>query len=314
MSSNQPNISEHQIPEISLNLNVEKKNIESYFYSINPDQIPYVPSQKNKEVEIKNYNLIDSEYIKSYMKEVEEKVLHKSESSSETKPVNYEYELKQILRNKEEANKYINTNIDEAIMKYRQILIDIDDITKFLSSPSSASAFTSNSEVVMKILEQKKLIMSNLSLGYTKRQMFKESIDLDLYILSDDKKFDKAYGRLIKSYTMLDDLDKANFYYDLMKKTFGNEVLSKYTSIFSNLENKNLRADEGLKLLSKKSIVQEKNRKEESAVSQIGDDDEKTSKTSSIGYRILNVFFGSTLLVGSTLLLGYLFKNKNKFL
>lgn len=314
MSSNQPNTSEHQIPEVSLNLNVEKKNIESYFYSINPDKIPYVPSQKNKEIEIKNYNLIDSEYIKSYMKEVEEKVLHKSESSSETKPVNYEYELKQILRNKEEANKYINTNIDEAIMKYRQILIDIDDITKFLSSPSSASAFTSNSEVVMKILEQKKLIMSNLSLGYTKRQMFKESIDLDLYILSDDKKFDKAYGRLINSYTMLDDLDKANFYYDLMKKTFGNEVLSKYTSIFSNLENKNLRADEGLKLLSKKSIVQEKNRKEESAVSQIGDDDEKTSKTSSIGYRILNVFFGSTLLVGSSLLLGYLFKNKNKFL
>jgi hypothetical protein len=314
MSSNQPNISEHQIPEVSLNLNVEKKNIESYFYFTNPDQIPYVPSQKNKEIEIKNYNLIDSEYIKSYMKEVEEKVLHKSESSSETKPVNYEYELKQILRNKEEANKYINTNIDEAIMKYRQILIDIDDITKFLSSPSSASAFTSNSEVVMKILEQKKLIMSNLSLGYTKRQMFKESIDLDLYILSDDKKFDKAYGRLINSYTMLDDLDKANFYYDLMKKSFGNEVLSKYTSIFSNLENKNLRADEGLKLLSKKSIVQEKNRKEESAVSQIGDDDEKTSKTSSIGYRILNVFFGSTLLVGSSLLLGYLFKNKNKFL
>lgn len=312
MSSNQPNISEHQIPEVSLNLNVEKKNIESYFYFINPDQIPYVnsnPSQKNKEIEIKNYNLIDSEYIKSYIKEVEEKVLNKSESSTETKPVNYEYELKQILRNKEEANKYINTNIDEAIMKYRQILIDIDDITKFLSSPSS-----SNSEVVMKILEQKKLIMSNLSLGYTKRQMFKESIDLDLYILSEDKKFDKAYGRLINSYTMLDDLDKANFYYDLMRKSFGNEVLSKYTSIFSNLDNKNLRADEGLKLLSKKSIVQEKNRKEESAVSQIGDDDEKTSKTSSIGYRILSVFFGSTLLVGSSLLLGYLFKNKNKFL
>lgn len=297
--------SEHYLPEPTLNLTLDRKNVESYML---------FNESATRQVTLKDYVITDSEYVKSLLNQIDDKVMNHSESTYEVKPINYELELKNVLEQKDEANKLINTKVDEAISIYRKIIFDIEDCTKGLTDRDFEK-----SEVLRKIFEQKKLIMSNLSLAYTKKQIFKESIELDLYILGIDRKFEKSYGRLINAYCQLDQLDQANHYANTMKSIFGSSVIDKYAGIFENLETKNRKADENLRLISKRSNLNSK--KESEIISEIGDekDDEnqlaQTKKEKEgFGSKFFKFLFGTSMIVGSSVWLYYLFKNKSKYM
>lgn len=297
--------SEHYLPEPALNLTLARKNVESYML---------FSDSATRQVAIKDYLVTDSEYVKSLLNQIDDKVMNHSDSTYEVKPINYELELKNVLEQKDEANKLINTKVDEAISIYRKVIFDIEDCTKNLTD----SHFEKN-ETLKKIFEQKKLIMSNLSLAYTKKQNFKESIELDLYILGIDRKFEKSYGRLINSYTQLDQLETANHYATTMKSIFGSGVIDKYSAIFDNLEAKNRKADENLRLFSKRSNLNSK--KESEIISEIGDDkDDENQITKSkkenegFGSKFTKFLFGTSIIIGSTFWLYYLFKNKSKYM
>lgn len=299
-------ILEHSLPEPSLNITLEKKFIESYALRNELD---------SKQIQLNEYNISTSDYVKSLWSDIDKSVMQNSESTLEVKPINLKKELEVILAKKKIANDLIGSKIDEAIAKYNEILADIYDSTKDIDQRTADAETKSD---IMKIFDQRKLIMSNLSLGYTKKQLFKETIALDTQILAIDNKFDKSYGRLINAYIQIGELDKANEWARRMKDIFGSAIASneKYLPIFNNLESSNRRADERLNLLSKKSSIL---RKEDPPVSEIGDEEEEKGvvekkRSRSILSSFVHLLFGGGLIIGSSVWLYYLFKNKQKFI
>lgn len=289
---------EHYLEEPTINLTLEKKYVDSFKYGM---EIP------SKPISLQNYHISNGEHVKSLIQNIENTVIRHSESTLESKPIDYEKELKQLLVKKQKANKLINTNLEEAIVAYNNLLYDIEDVTVGITN----KLVDSNSEV-KEILNQNKLILSNLSLAYSKKQNFKRSIELDLQILGMDNKFDKSYARLVNSYTTINDLNQANFYADLMKKTFSSEVLNKYSNILEALDKKNRDADESLRKLSKRSM--EKRRESEIAISELNEEKDEQNDKNGVGGRMLKILFGTTFLIGSSLMLFLLFKNRSKFL
>lgn len=291
---------EHYLDEPSLDLTLEKKYVDSF---------KHVMENPSKPITLKNYSISNGEHVKSLIQNIENTVIRHSESTLESKPIDYEKELSILMTKKQKANKLINTNLDEAILAYNNLLYDIEDVSVGMTN----KLLDSNAHV-KEIFNQNKLILSNLSLAYSKKQNYRTSIELDLKILGMDNKFDKSYARLVNSYTALNDLNQANYYADLMNKTFSSDVLSKYTNILDSLKRKNQEADESLRKLSKRSM--EKRRESEIAVSELNDEKEDGQANNSNGYggRMLRFIFGTSFLIGSSVMLFFLFRNRSKFL
>ena len=77
--------------------------------------------------------------------------------------------------------------------------------------------------------------MSNLSLCYTKTEKYKESIELDLTIISTDPMYDKSYVRLFKNYKQLNQIVQAVYFGDILLK-FDNETKNKYKEEIADIE------------------------------------------------------------------------------
>lgn len=291
---------EHYLEEPVLNLQVDKKDIDAYKTN----------SSITQTIDLKDYKISDAEFVKNFYSDIEYKVLKQSESTLEIKPINFNQVLQQTINNKLEANKLIQQNLDKAIEEYKKVLFEIDDATKSIPDRD----FEIN-KTIKDIMEQKKLILSNLSLCYTKKDMYKESIEIDTFILSMDKNFEKSLFRLINCFTKLGKLENANYYANLAKSKFNSSTLSKYDNILNNLENKNNQADESLKKFSRKAIKRENENKTEIGTERFESND--NNKVSTIGgsffYQIMKFIFGSVMIVASSGALFFLYKNRHRY-
>jgi tetratricopeptide (TPR) repeat protein len=221
--------SEHHLDEYLISYKTEKENLDTYSHRL---------EHPKKQIEVKNYKISNGEFVKSFVKDLSEKVVHNSESTLEAKVKTYEEDLDYFLRGKNIANEMIKTNVDNAILEYNKLIREIDDLAREFREEMY------DDRIIQEIFTQRKLILSNLSLAYSKKHMYKESIEIDRTIISMDPKFDKSYARLINSCLETDNIHNANFYANMMKTNFNESTLSKYADILKKLEEGNKKADE----------------------------------------------------------------------
>jgi len=303
------------LKEPSLNISSERKYLDTYKYYTEP---------ASKQIDLKDYSVSDSDYIKKLYDDVENTIINKSDSTLEVKPIDYEKMEKYIISAKLEANKIKDVDINAAIDQYKELIYYIDDGTKTLTD----NLIDAN-ETLKSIFNQRKLIYSNLALMHMKNKNYKKCIEMDLYIISADRKFEKSYVRLINCYTCLDSLSEANHYANLMKEIFNSQTISKYKEYFDVLERKNDAADQSLKKLSKKSKMMQNSKSEKlnnmdeselnKDVSTVDTGDNTTkSKHNKIKKKDgfinkLFLFFGSTMIIVSSGFLVFLYFNRNNY-
>ena len=132
--------------------------------------------------------------------------------------------LKEIIEDKNKINEYTkNGNYIEAEKGYQEIINKINNLPK--------------EELNEEIFNQKKLILSNLSLSLTKQKKIKEAKKCDIEIIKKlDNKFSKSYARLINNYLDEKNVSCANYYYSIMKKECKKEEINNFSDIIKRLE------------------------------------------------------------------------------
>jgi len=148
------------------------------------------------------------------------KTEEKKEKPKEVKKTDYTPLINELKTIKTEGNDLYNKkSYEEAAEKYKQ---GYDKIKKEL--PNIEKEHNSQTEQLLTLYKQ---ISSNLSSCYTKLGKYQESIDLDLKIIEQDPKFDKAYARLFNNYMKLDKKDQALTHGESLLQ-FDDETKKKY--------------------------------------------------------------------------------------
>ena len=156
--------------------------------------------------------------------------------------------LNDILNAKAEANKFISEKkYSQAEISYKKLLNEIENLLK-----------DENIENKDEIINQKKLIMSNLSFSLFKQYKVTEGMKYDRIIIKKlDKSFAKSYARLIDGYLQCDKIKMANYHYDLMKQYVDEETINKCSDIINKLKEKVKKEDQSLdSILMLKSLIQ----------------------------------------------------------
>ena len=133
--------------------------------------------------------------------------------------------LKEIIEDKNKINEYTkNGNYIEAEKGYQEIINKINNLPK--------------EELNEEILNQKKLILSNLSLSLTKQKKIKEAKKYDIEIIRTlDKKFAKSYARLINAYLDENNISCARYHYNLMNDNCSKEDINKFPEVIKRIDN-----------------------------------------------------------------------------
>ena len=107
-----------------------------------------------------------------------------------------------------------------------------------------------NLENKEEIINQKKLIMSNLSFCLFKQYKVTEGMKYDRIIIKKlDKTFAKSYARLIDGYLQCDKISMANYHYDLMKQYVDEETIKKCSEVIDKLKEKVKNKDQSVENL-----------------------------------------------------------------
>ena len=117
--------------------------------------------------------------------------------------------LNDILNEKSKINSLVSQKkYHQAEISYKKLLEDIENLLK-----------KENLEDKDEIINQKKLIMSNLSFCLFKQYKVTEGMKYDRIIIKKlDKSFAKSYARLIDGYLQSDKISMAYYHYDLYIK------------------------------------------------------------------------------------------------
>ena len=134
-------------------------------------------------------------------------------------------DLNNILQLKNDANNLTKEKKwNEAENAYKNIISKIDEIP--------------NEKINDEILNQKKLIMSNLSMVLVKQKKIKESKKIDIKIITKlDKNFSKSYARLVLNYLDENNFSCARYHYNLMKTNCKNDM-NKFPELIEKMDKK----------------------------------------------------------------------------
>ena len=145
--------------------------------------------------------------------------------------------LDDILNEKSKGNQFISEKkYSQAEACYKKLLDDIEILLK-----------NENIEHRDEIINQKKLIMSNLSFSLFKQYKIDEGMKYDRIIIKKlDKSFAKSYARLIDGYLQNNKVKLANDHYDLMKQYVDEETINKCSDIINKLKEKVKTEDQGI--------------------------------------------------------------------
>ena len=134
-------------------------------------------------------------------------------------------DLNKILELKNQANNLTKEKKwNEAEISYKNIISKIEEIP--------------NEKITDEILNQKKLILSNLSLVLVKQNKIKESKKIDVKIITKlDKNFSKSYARLILNYLEENNFACARYHYNLMNDNCSKEDINKFPEVIKRIDN-----------------------------------------------------------------------------
>ncbi len=137
--------------------------------------------------------------------------------------------LKDVLEEKSKGNNFISEGkYSKAEEVYKKLLDDIENLLK-----------RDNIENKDEIINQKKLIMSNLSFSLFKQYKVNEGMKYDRIIIKKlDNTFAKSYARLIDGYLQNNNINMARYHYDLMKKYVDEETINKCSNVINKLKEK----------------------------------------------------------------------------
>ena len=135
-----------------------------------------------------------------------------------------ENNLTYITNEKNKTNELIKKgNFEEAEKGYKEIINFINNLKK--------------EELTDDILNQKELILSNLSHTLTKLNRIKEAKKFDIEIIRNlDKKFSKSYARLINAYLEEKNVACARYHYSLMKEYCSKEDIQKFPEVINKID------------------------------------------------------------------------------
>ena len=148
--------------------------------------------------------------------------------------------LNDILEEKTKISVLVSEKkYSQAEISYKKLLEDIENLLK-----------NENLENKEEIINQKKLIMSNLSFCLFKQYKVTEGMKYDRIIIKKlDKSFAKSYARLIDGYLQSDKISMANYHYDLMKQYVDEETIKKCSDVIKKLEEKVKSKDQSVESL-----------------------------------------------------------------
>ena len=148
--------------------------------------------------------------------------------------------LNDILEEKTKVGALVaQKKYSQAEISYKKLLEDIENLLK-----------NENLENKEEIINQKKLIMSNLSFCLFKQYKVSEGMKYDRIIIKKlDKSFAKSYARLIDGYLQSDKISMANYHYDLMKQYVDEETIKKCSEVIDKLKEKVKNKDQSIESL-----------------------------------------------------------------
>ncbi len=137
--------------------------------------------------------------------------------------------LNDILEEKTKVGALVaQKKYSQAETSYKKLLEDIENLLK-----------NENLENKEEIINQKKLIMSNLSFSLFKQYKVNEGMKYDRIIIKKlDNTFAKSYARLIDGYLQNNNINMARYHYDLMKKYVDEETINKCSNVINKLKEK----------------------------------------------------------------------------
>jgi tetratricopeptide (TPR) repeat protein len=136
--------------------------------------------------------------MKEESKEIESPKIEKDNNIIAMKIIEeYQKLIEEISKIKETGNTFFNQkNYEEAEKYYRE---GIDKIEKFIPSNSLSEFNEEVQDCIFKVNSYKKFFYSNLSIVLSKKNNFKEAIQICLYILNNiDPEDESSYIRLLK--------------------------------------------------------------------------------------------------------------------
>jgi len=142
---------------------------------------------------------------------------------------NYEKELLNIISQKNLAN---NLYTEGKLTESYSIYFHLKELIENLKEKNTDA----ENEKFKEIINQYKLILSNLAMVCHKDKNYKESIKFDRKVIALDKYFHKSYARLIDSYINLDNFTLSRYFYSLMKNVIAAETFNMYRDMFSRVE------------------------------------------------------------------------------
>ena len=156
--------------------------------------------------------------------------------------------LSDILNEKSKINSLVSQKkYSQAETAYKKLLEEIENLLQ-----------KDNLDDKNEIINQKKLIMSNLSFALFKQYKVTEGMKYDRIIIKKlDKTFAKSYARLIDGYLQCDKVKMANYHYDLMKQYVDQETINKCSEIINKLKEKVKKDNQSVdSILMLKSLIQ----------------------------------------------------------
>ncbi len=223
----------HQIDDCFLDIEIEKKLLDTFFYRLENDKT---------RIQLNNYDISSADYCRKLESKLKSKVLNESESTDEAESEDLQIAVKNILAKKEKFNVFFRSQqYESAIEGYILLNKEIDDILNYTVVPYDKE----KRKVYDDVRFENSKICSNIALCYEKRKNIEKAIE---YCLKSKQNypFDKAYATLISCYLSLPhkNVSAAEDIKIEMTKLFKEDDLKKFQQIFNNLDEEIKKGDE----------------------------------------------------------------------
>jgi len=141
---------------------------------------------------------------------------------------------------KDEGNELFKKDTDKGIEAYIKVNREIEGlfflVTQDVDPYNPYSISEEKKNIIQNLTNLKKIIFSNLALGYQKKGNIKDSILNDQIVIQIDPYFEKSYIRLITNFKTLKDYENASKARDTMAYYIDKACLEKHQSIFKEID------------------------------------------------------------------------------
>ncbi len=223
-SINLTHAAHHQIDECFLDIEVEKKLLDTFFYRLESEKT---------NIKLKDYDVQSADTCRNLESSIKKRVLSESESTEENLGEDLAVALKNFEQKKGKYNKIIKDQPELALDGYLRIDRSIDETLMQVRDPKMFETVE-----YKKILEEKTKICSNISNCYGIFKDFRNAVQFCKKCIEIDPCFDKSYAKMIQCYISMNppDVYAAENIKKQMMDRFNESTRQKYADIFDQLQ------------------------------------------------------------------------------